>query len=71
MTAGTRPGTCKLDPVISYPTLGSNAALAAPTPDHYLPLLYVLGLWHDDESVTFPVEGFDGGSVSRLAMRCG
>ncbi len=61
----------ELDPIVSYPTLGPDAALAAPTPDHYLPLLYVLGLWCDDEPVTFPVDGFDGGSVSMLAMRCG
>jgi 4,5-DOPA dioxygenase extradiol len=35
-----------------------------PTPDHYLPLLYVAGAARPDEPVTFPVEGFDMASLS-------
>lgn len=58
-------------PLIEYEALGSDALLAIPTPDHYLPLLYTLALRHADEPVTFPIEGFDGGSVSMLAMRIG
>lgn len=57
--------------VVAYETLGPDAALAAPTPDHFLPLLYVLAQRHADDPVTFPVEGFDGGSVSMLAARFG
>jgi hypothetical protein len=34
-----------------------------PTPDHYLPLLYVAGTRISSEPLTFPVEGVDGGSV--------
>jgi 4,5-DOPA dioxygenase extradiol len=30
-------------PLIGYEHLGRDAMLCAPTPDHYLPLLYVLG----------------------------
>ena len=45
------------------------ALLAIPTPDHYLPLLYVIGTHRPDEAVTFPVQGIDGGSVSMLAVR--
>ena len=30
------------NPLINYDTLGRDAALSIPTPDHYLPLLYVL-----------------------------
>jgi 4,5-DOPA dioxygenase extradiol len=45
--------------------------LAVPTPEHYLPLLYVLGANVPGEPVSFPVEGMDGGSVSMLAVRFG
>jgi 4,5-DOPA dioxygenase extradiol len=57
--------------VAGYEELGREAALSAPTPDHFLPLLYVLGVASRDEPVTFPVEGFDGGSVSMLGVRFG
>jgi len=55
-------------PLIDYASLGPDARLAAPTPDHYLPLLYVIALRKDGDEVRFPVEGFDGGSVSMLAV---
>ena len=58
-------------PLVSYETLGRDAQLSAPTPDHYLPLLYVIALRRRGEQVTFPVEGFDGGSVSMLTICIG
>jgi 4,5-DOPA dioxygenase extradiol len=58
-------------PLVDYEALGRDALLSVPTPDHYLPLLYVLGLRHPDEAVSFPVEGFDGGSISMLSVRFG
>jgi 4,5-DOPA dioxygenase extradiol len=59
-------------PLIDYENrLGSEADLAVPTPDHYLPLLYVAGTRMRSERLTFPVEGMDGGSVSMLAIRVG
>ncbi len=58
-------------PLIEYESLGRDALLSAPTPDHYLPLLYVLALKRQYEEVTFPVEGFDGGSISMLSVRVG
>ena len=61
----------ELASVVAYETLGKDAALAVPTPEHYLPLLYVLAQCRHDEPVTFPVEGFDGGSVSMLGVRIG
>jgi len=58
-------------PLINYETLGRDATLSAPTPDHFLPLLYVLGAQQSDDAVSFPVEGMDGGSVSMLSVRVG
>ena len=58
-------------PLIGYESLGRDALLSAPTPDHYLPLLYIVGLRRPGELVTFPVEGFDGGSISMLTVRIG
>jgi 4,5-DOPA dioxygenase extradiol len=58
-------------PLIDYDLLGSDAVLSVPTPDHYLPLLYVLGTRGEEDAVTFPVEGVDGGSISMLTVRVG
>ena len=57
--------------LIDYGKLGRDAALAIPTPEHYLPLLYVLGARQSGERVEFPVKGVDGGSVSMLAALIG
>src|SRR5207249_1507073 len=58
-------------PLIDYESLGHDALLSAPTPDHYLPLLYVMALQRDSDAVTFPVEGVDGGSISMLTVHVG
>ena len=59
------------EPLIDHESLGKDALLSAPTPDHYLPLLYILALQRDGEAVSFPVEGFDGGSISMTTVRIG
>ena len=58
-------------PLVNYETLGRDALLSAPTPEHYLPLLYVMALRRAGEKVAFPVEGFDGGSISMLTVQIG
>jgi 4,5-DOPA dioxygenase extradiol len=58
-------------PLVDYESLGRDAMLSVPTPEHYLPLLYVLGARRDGEPASFPVEGIDGGSVSMLTVRVG
>ncbi|MEX2495005.1 MAG: 4,5-DOPA dioxygenase extradiol [Woeseia sp.] len=61
----------EFDPLVDYEPLGRDARLAIPTPDHYLPLMYVLAQHQPGEPVAFPVEGFDGGSISMLSVMIG
>ena len=57
--------------LVAYEDLGEDALMSAPTPDHYLPLLYVMGLRREGDRVSFPVEGFDGGAMSMLSVQLG
>jgi 4,5-DOPA dioxygenase extradiol len=57
--------------LIDYAKLGREAELAIPTPEHYWPLLYLLGLQEKNEHITFPVEGIAHGSISMRTMRIG
>jgi len=45
--------------------------LSHPTPDHYLPLLYVAGASSSDDPVRFPIEGFDMASLSMRSVVLG
>jgi len=53
--------------LLNYEQLGSIFKLAHPTNEHYLPMLYILGLAHKTEIVKYLFEGFQFGSAS---MRC-
>jgi len=57
--------------LVDYESLGRDALLSIPTPDHYLPLLYVVGARKAGDAITFPVEGVDGGSISMLSVQVG
>ena len=57
--------------LVDYEKLGRDAMLSIPTPDHYLPLLYVLGARQRGEGIAFPIEGVDGGSISMLTVQVG
>jgi 4,5-DOPA dioxygenase extradiol len=57
--------------LVDYPSLGEDALLAVPTPEHFLPLSVVLGLRDPGEPASFPVEGIDGGSISMRAVLVG
>ena len=57
--------------LVDYLAFGRDAVLSAPTPEHFLPLLYILGLRRADDRVSFPVEGMEGGSISMLAVQLG
>ncbi len=45
--------------------------MSAPTPDHYLPLLYVAGASTETDPVRFSIQGFDWGSLSMRAALLG
>ena len=45
--------------------------MAHPTLDHYLPLLYAAGASDENDSVKFPITGFDLGSLSMRAVLFG
>ena len=57
--------------LIDYPNLDPQAMLAIPTPEHYLPLLYIAGLQMEDEVASFPIQGIDLGTISMLSVRYG
>lgn len=46
-------------------------ATAHPTVEHYLPLLYCMGSTDKRDSVSYPYEGFDFGSISMRAVLFG
>lgn len=54
-----------------YQRLSQDAQLAVPHPDHYLPLLYVLGASVADEPMTIFNDELVYGSLSMLSVRFG
>jgi 4,5-DOPA dioxygenase extradiol len=60
-----------VESLIAYEKLGKDALLSVPTPDHYLPFLYILAQRQHNEEINFPVEGFDDGSISMTAVQIG
>ncbi len=59
------------DALIDYLHLDSQAVTASPTPEHYLPLLYVAAQQGVGEAVSFPVRGVDLHSISMLSLQIG
>jgi 4,5-DOPA dioxygenase extradiol len=57
--------------LIQYEQLGEGARLAVPTPDHYLPLMYVLGCRRRGDVATIPLTGFELGTISTTAIVLG
>lgn len=50
--------------LINYEKLGKSALLSIPTNDHYLPMIYILGLKNKDEKVSYLYESMEMGSLS-------
>jgi 4,5-DOPA dioxygenase extradiol len=64
--------TRDLDGLLAYREKAPDLQLAHPTDDHFLPLLVTAGAAAERPgSTSFPIEGFEFGSLSRLAVRFG
>ncbi|MFX1355907.1 MAG: 4,5-DOPA dioxygenase extradiol [Promethearchaeota archaeon] len=57
--------------LIDFKKMGDIAKLGIPTWDHYLPLIYTIGLQGKDDSLKFVHEGFQHGSVSMRSIQIG
>jgi 4,5-DOPA dioxygenase extradiol len=58
-------------PLINYNTFGSNAIKAIPTPDHYFPLLYVLGLQSSNDGIEIFNDKVVAGSLTMTSVKIG
>jgi len=58
-------------PLIQYETLGSEARMAIPTPEHYLPLLYSLALQDEKDDVSLFNDKAVGGSLTMTSVQIG
>lgn len=54
-----------------YAQWGADAQLSVPTPEHFLPLLYIAGAQRDDEKISIAVDGIELASVSMLTFVTG
>ena len=59
------------DPIVHYEKLGVAAQYAIPTPDHYYPLLYSLGLQNKKEQVSIFNDKTVMGSLTMTSVRIG
>lgn len=58
-------------PLLNYENLGTAALMAIPTPEHYLPLMYTLGLQNAGESVALFNDKAVGGSLTMTSVKIG
>lgn len=66
-TVKQKLGNGDFNALVQYKKLGPEAMLAVPTEDHYLPMIYMLGLADNKEPLKYIYEGFQYGNIS---MRC-
>lgn len=57
--------------LMNYEKLGSAAKLAIPTPDHYIPLIYTLGLQDKKDDISFFNDKAVGGSLTMTSVKFG
>ncbi len=51
--------------------LGEDGSMSIPTPEHYIPLLYVIALQRADDALQFLVDGMEMGSIGMLSIALG
>lgn len=56
------------DQLIAYNSLGREVQLSVPTPDHFIPMLYTLGLKQADENISFFNDKTVMGSLSMTSF---
>jgi 4,5-DOPA dioxygenase extradiol len=54
-----------------FERLGEDARLSVPTPEHFLPLLYIAALQREEEDMSFAVDGYEMGSLGMLTAVAG
>jgi 4,5-DOPA dioxygenase extradiol len=57
--------------LINYQKLGKEVQMAIPTPEHYLPLLYILGMKGPKEEIGLFNDKMEMGSISMTSVRVG
>ena len=55
-------------PIKEFEELGQLGQMAHSSPDHYYPLLYVLGLRRANDKLSFFNDSFDMGSISMRSV---
>jgi 4,5-DOPA dioxygenase extradiol len=58
-------------PLLKYESMHKAAMLAIPTPDHYWPLIYTLGLQQPKEEIKFFNDSLVAGSLTMTSVRIG
>lgn len=57
--------------LMEYEKLSKSAKLAIPTPDHYYPLMYILGLQDNKDELNFFNDKLVGGSLNMTSVKIG
>lgn len=57
--------------LVDYKSLGREVQMAIPTPEHFLPLLYILGLKNEKEEVALFNDKTELGSISMTSVKIG